>query len=163
MNADEALAFVSRHGAVLASAKGAAPRLSEAIAGMPIQGSWWSHPHGRGIYAVLQALEQSPEILVCRLLEGRVSLVHRRLWPALVRLAPRFAAGRLDQVRQEHTAAGHHQSHALPFPQWVPPDVLQQAQQLSEAQAETLLGDSLAAALKPGPKARGGKPGKVRP
>jgi hypothetical protein len=33
MNADAAMAFVRRHGIVLVSAKGSAPRLTEAIAG----------------------------------------------------------------------------------------------------------------------------------
>ena len=38
----EALAFVERHGAVLLSARGAAPSLAEWIAGEPIRGSWWA-------------------------------------------------------------------------------------------------------------------------
>jgi hypothetical protein len=44
MTADDAIAFVQKHGVVLASAKGPVPRLTEAIVGEPIQGSWWSHP-----------------------------------------------------------------------------------------------------------------------
>ena len=38
--AEEALAFVRRHGVVLASAKGTAPRLTEAIVGEPIKGNY---------------------------------------------------------------------------------------------------------------------------
>ena len=52
MNADAAMAFVRRHGIVLVSAKGPAPRLTEAIAGEPIKGSWWGHSKGHQIFAV---------------------------------------------------------------------------------------------------------------
>ena len=51
----DALAFVETHGVVLASAKGPAPRLIEAIAGEPIAGNWWSHPRATEIYRVLSA------------------------------------------------------------------------------------------------------------
>src|SRR5260221_5556408 len=70
---EAALEFVREHGVVLASAKGAAPRLTEAIAGGPIKGSWWSHPQGRHIYRVLEEGCASDEVLVCRLLDGKVT------------------------------------------------------------------------------------------
>lgn len=54
--AEEALAFVREHGVVLASAKGPAPRLTEAIVGEPIRGSWWAHAQSHYIYAILQAV-----------------------------------------------------------------------------------------------------------
>lgn len=140
MNAKEALAFVRDHGVVLASAKGAAPRLTEAIAGGPIKGSWWAHPQGRRIYAVLQAVTASDQVLVCRLIDGKSTLVHRRLWPALVRVAKRFAPEQLAQVREEHTAAGRHASHAVPFPRWVPAEIDAQAKKISERDAMAALG-----------------------
>jgi hypothetical protein len=95
---EEALEFVREHGVVLASAKGPAPRLTEAIAGGPIKGSWWAHPQGRHIFRVLDEVANANDVLACRLIEGKVTLVHRRLWPALVRLAPRFATGRLPAM-----------------------------------------------------------------
>ncbi len=103
MTAAEALRFVHDHGAVLVAAKGPVPRLVEAIAGAPLAGSWWAHPQGREIFAILQQLGDSPDILVCRLVNGHVTFVHRRLWPALVRMAANFEPGRLAQIRQEHT------------------------------------------------------------
>lgn len=133
--ASGALAFVRKHGVVLVSAKGAAPRLTEAILGAAINGSWWAHPQSRHIYAILQAVTESGQVLVCRLIDGKVTLVHRRLWPALVRLAERFAPERLAQVTQEHTAAGSHVNREVPFPQWVPPDVLELAKAIGEKEA----------------------------
>jgi len=136
--AEAALAFVQEHGVVLASAKGPAPRLTEAIVGEAIEGSWWAHPRSHHIFAILEAVTASDQVLVCRLIDGKVTLVHRRLWPALVRLAHCFTDRQLAQVRQEHTAAGRHVNHEVPFPQWVPTDVAIQAKAIGE-------GDALAA------------------
>src|SRR2546422_875389 len=117
--AAEEIAFARQHGVVLASAKGAVPRLPEAIAGEPIKGSWWAHPNSHHIFAILQAVTDSEDILVCRLVDGKLTLVHRRLWPALVRVADRFSATRIAKVREEHTPSGHHVSREVPFPKWV--------------------------------------------
>ena len=131
----QAIAFVREHGVVLASAKGSLPRLTEAIVGEPIKGSWWAHPKSREIFRVLYAVSESEEILVCRLVQGRLTLVHRRLWPALVRLAKRFPRERLDQVHEEHTESGRHAHRDVPFPKWVPADVAKEAKALDEAEA----------------------------
>ena len=133
--AEEALAFVRQHGVVLASAKGPAPRLTEAIIGEDIKGNWWAHPKSHHIYAILGAVTNSDQILVCRLIGGKITLVHRRLWPYLVRLAKRFAPEQLAQVREEHTSTGRHASRVVPFPQWVPPEVLGQANAVDEQRA----------------------------
>jgi hypothetical protein len=138
--AEEALAFVRRHGVVLAAAKGDAPRLTEAIAGEDIRGSWWAHPKGRRIYAILAAVAASDEVVVCRLVGGKITFVHRRLWPSVVRLADRFAPGRLAQVHEEHTPSGRHANRVVPFPQWVTPEVRSQADALDEQEALALLG-----------------------
>jgi hypothetical protein len=141
MNADAAMAFVRRHGVVLVSAKGPAPRLTEAIAGEPIKGSWWGHSKGHQIFAILQKLEDSPDILVCRFIAGRVTLVHRRLWPAIVKLAGHFQPDQLTQIRQEHTATGKHVNHLTAYPTWVPAEILEEATRLSTQEAEFLLKD----------------------
>jgi hypothetical protein len=140
MTAAEATAFVREHGVVLASAKGTVPCLTEAIVGEPIKGSWWAHPKSHQIFAILQAVTESEDILVCRLVEGRVTLVHRRLWPALVRVAERFPPNRLAQVREEHTPSGKHVSRAVPFPKWVPSDVKKEARGIGEPEALIALG-----------------------
>src|SRR3979409_1983297 len=99
MTAQDAMAFVRQHGVVLKSARGFVPRLDEVIVNEPIKGSWWAHPKSHQIFAILQAVTDSEDILVCRLVDGKVTLVHRRLWPALVRVADRFPAARIAKVR----------------------------------------------------------------
>jgi hypothetical protein len=138
--AEDALAFVRQHGVVLASAKGPAARLTEAIVGKPIKGSWWAHPQSHRIFGILGAVAASENVLVCRLVNGRITLVHRRLWPAMVRLARRFTPGQLAQVCEEHTPSGRHVSRQVPFPRWVPSDVAAQAKSMSEQEALAAFG-----------------------
>lgn len=140
MNAKEALAFVREHGVVLAAAKGPVPRLTEAIIDESIKGSWWAHPKSQQIFRVLQAVTDSEDVLVCRLVNGKVTFVHRRLWPALVRLAKRFPSGWIAQVREEHTGSGRHITRDVPFPKWVPAEVIEDAKRISEKEALAALG-----------------------
>jgi hypothetical protein len=139
MSAADALAFVEEHGAVLVAARGPLPRLVEAILGEPIKGSWWGHPGGHGIFAVLQELGESNDLLFCRLVGGKVTLVHRRLWPALVKLERRFTRQQLAQVRQEHTPSGKHVNRTVDFPDWAPESVQREARAMSEEEAERVL------------------------
>jgi len=114
--------------------------LAEVIVDGPIKGSWWAHPKSHQIFRIFQSLGESRDILVCRLVGGKITFVHRRLWPALVRTSDHFSARQLAQAQQEHTAAGHHVSRDRAFPAWVPPEVFDQAQRLDEHEALEALG-----------------------
>jgi hypothetical protein len=91
------------------------------------------------IYAAAEAICDSADVLVCRLVDGRITYVHRRLWPALVKLAGRFQKGRLAKVWNEHTKSGAHRARKSAFPRWVPGDVMREAKALSVPEAEALL------------------------
>ena len=144
MTARGAVAFVRRHGIVLQAARGPVPSLAEAVAGGPNRGSWWGHPQGQAIFAAAEAASEHADVLVCKLVEGKVTYVHRRLWPALVRLSRRFRKAQLARVSNEHTARGAHRSRREPFPQWVPAAVARAADALTVEQAERILGPGLA-------------------
>ena len=135
MTPEEALAIVREQGVVLEAARGSRPSLAELIAGEPIRGSWWSHPKGREIFAITRAVRESDEVLVCRLVEGKITYIHRRLWPALVRAAERFPPERLSRLREVHTSAGRHETEEVPFPQWVPAGIREAARGMSEESA----------------------------
>jgi len=60
------------------------PSLTALVAGAPIRGSWWGHPAGKRIFQVASALEDGDQVLFVPLLSAKVTLVHRRLWPALL-------------------------------------------------------------------------------
>jgi len=135
MTAREALDFVRTHGVVLESARGRIPSLADAIAGSPVRRSWWSHPKSHEIFAITRAVRKSRDVLVCRLIDGKITFVHRRLWPALVRAAKQFPSDRLAQVREVHTPSGHHVTEEVPFPKWVPSRVRASARGLAEEAA----------------------------
>jgi hypothetical protein len=141
MDPEEAISLIARHGVILASAKGPVPSLAAIVVGEPIKGSWWAHPQSHRIFSIFESIAESPDILVCRLVEGKVTYVHRRLWPALIRAAEAFPAGNLARVAQEHTAAGHHIKRETPFPDWADADSKATAQSLSEPDALAALGD----------------------
>src|SRR5207249_10717922 len=140
MNQKEALAFVERHGIVLQAARGPVPNLAEAVAGGPIRGSWWGHARGHEIFWLTRAVRDSGDVLVCRLVGGKITYVHRRLWPAVVRLARTFVRKDLAALREAHRPRGRHQLRVVPFPRWVPSKVQRQARHLSETEAQAALG-----------------------
>lgn len=135
-----AIAFVRRQGIVLEGARGPVPNLAEAVAGRPISGSWWGHPKGHQIFGLTRVVRASPDVVTCRLLNGKITYVHRRLWPALVRLAPRFTRRALAALHEVHTVRGRHELRVVPFPGWVPDEVRQAADHLSTPEAEMALG-----------------------
>ena len=139
VNARDALAFVEREGIVLQSARGRVPNLAEFVAGERIRGSWWGHAKGQEIFRTINHVVDSGEVLVCQLVDGKVTFAHRRLWSALVRLDRRLPADGLAQISEEHTASGHHERRVTPYPKWVPRDVARDAARLSEAEAEKQL------------------------
>jgi hypothetical protein len=144
MTATQALAFVRRHGIVLESAQGPVPNLAAKVAGEPLRGGWWSHPKAKEIFLLSRAIRESPEVLVCRVIGGKVTYVHRRLWPALVLLAGHFPGKNLAAITEEHTTAGQHRLLVTPFPGWVPDAMLRAARALTARRAKSQLAAILA-------------------
>jgi hypothetical protein len=140
MTAQQAIDFVKANGIVLESACGPVPSLAAAVAGEPIRGSWWKHAKTRQIFRCSRAVRASNDVLVCRLLGGKVTYVHRRLWPALVKLQDRFNPKALDAIREVHTATGKHKIEVRPFPAWVPAEVMAKAGKLSPGEAADTVG-----------------------
>jgi hypothetical protein len=60
--------------------------LVERVAGEPVRGSWWGHPKSHEIFRALEALHGDKAVFLCKLLAGKQTYVHRRLWPALLRV-----------------------------------------------------------------------------
>jgi hypothetical protein len=91
---------------------------------------------------VINELANSPDVVRLRLVNGKVTLVHRRVWPAL-RVGDRIPATRLASIEEVHTASGAHRKIETPFPDWVPGEVLQAATALTAEQAFDGLPDCL--------------------
>ena len=126
---------------MLASARGSVPSVAEAVAGEPIVGSWWAHPKGKAIFAALSELDDSVDVRCFKLVDGKITLVHRRVWPALVRLARDgvLATERLASLQQEHMPTGEHRNVVTPFPEWVDDATAAAAKKLTAEQAKSVV------------------------
>ena len=141
MTTEEAIALVESQGVLLESGGEAVPNLVEAVVGGPISGSWWGHPRGDEIFLLTRAIRASKQILVCRLVGGKVTYVHRRVWAALVRLQELFEQERLGAIREIHSSSGKHEVRVTPFPDWVSAEVREEAERLTESEAAAQLGE----------------------
>jgi hypothetical protein len=139
---EEALSFVETKGIVLESAHGRVPTFADFVAGERVT-RWWSHPKGRLIFALTRAIRDSPDVLTCRFVDGKVTYVHRRLWPALVKLSGELDTSSLGAIREEHLPGGKHELRVTEFPRWVPAEVLAESKRLTPREAKSMLAQAL--------------------
>lgn len=59
------------------------PSVVTIVVGEPIASSWWAHRDARRIWSDLRALSDHADVLATKLIAGKVTFVHRSLWPAL--------------------------------------------------------------------------------
>jgi len=78
-----ALAALRRYGLLLES-DAKLPSVVSLVAGKPIPGSWWGHPSGAAIYREGHRLAERSDVVVAKLLSGKVTYVHQKLWPQLL-------------------------------------------------------------------------------
>ena len=77
------------------------PSLATLIAGEPIRGSWWGHPKGGEIFAVAGELDHHADVTCAKLVSGKVTFVHRRLWSSLLAMATSGEGWQLDGLSRE--------------------------------------------------------------
>ena len=70
------------------------PSVAGLVAGGPVKGSWWGHARSHAIWRVLTDLSDRQDVLVTKLVSGKVSFVDRKLWPAV------FTVGRARDTWQ---------------------------------------------------------------
>jgi hypothetical protein len=63
------------------------PNVVTLLVGSPLHGSWWTHSSAHHIYTCLNQITQHPDVLVTRLVRGKITFVHRWLWPAVLAVA----------------------------------------------------------------------------
>ncbi len=72
---------------LLLESDAALPSVASLVAQEPIRGSWWGHPRGHAIFQANEQLAAHPDVVACKLVSGKVTYVHRSLWPALFAVA----------------------------------------------------------------------------
>jgi len=73
-----------RHYGLLLQSDEHLPCVVTTIVGARVRGSWWGHPLGQTIYHVTGNLVAHHDVLATKLVSGKVTYVHRKLWPALL-------------------------------------------------------------------------------
>lgn len=59
---------------------GSLPNVSSLSAEEKIRGSWWSHDKAHTIFKVAEMLADQPDVMILKLIDGKVTFVHRELW-----------------------------------------------------------------------------------
>lgn len=59
------------------------PSVASLIAGEPVSGSWWSHAFAQKIFTTLGQFADHRDVMFTKLISGKVTLVHRKLWPEI--------------------------------------------------------------------------------
>jgi hypothetical protein len=96
--ADRVRAAVNEHGLLLMQ-DATLPSLVSIVAGGAVKGSWWSHPQSSSMFDVLQVI--SAETLLVKLLAGKRTFVHSRLWPAVCAMAESREAWQLRKLKPD--------------------------------------------------------------
>ena len=60
------------------------PNVCVLITGAPVRGSWWAHSRSHEIFRVNCELAAHPDVLVSKLISGKITYIHRALWPAVI-------------------------------------------------------------------------------
>jgi hypothetical protein len=79
---DSAFAAICKHGVLLETDR-AFPSLVALVAGGPVKGTWWAHHVANEIYMLGQRLKDHRDVLFIRLVTGKMTYVHRRLWGSI--------------------------------------------------------------------------------
>ena len=138
----QALRFIKTNGVVLESAHGRVPTFVDFVAGERVTG-WWNHRLGRSIFPLTRLIRDSPDVLICRVVDHKVTYVHRRVWPALVKLSSCFNKLDLGWIHEKHLPNGKHKVIEIAFPKWVPGEVIEKSKELEKREAEKLLAQAL--------------------
>jgi hypothetical protein len=76
------LAYISEHGLLLLQHK-TVMNAATLITGQRLSTSWWANPRAQEIFRALEKLDATGDIIGTRLIDRRVTFVHRTLWPAI--------------------------------------------------------------------------------
>jgi hypothetical protein len=80
------LAHLALHG-LLMKADTRLPSVTTVVAGAPVRGSWWSHPLAHTIFFALRDLADHRDVLLVKLVDGKDTFIHRRLWAEVAAIA----------------------------------------------------------------------------
>lgn len=96
-NCNDVRRALAKHGLLLVQDKSALDVVSM-LAGEKLSTSWWGHAAGRTIFACLERLDDDPDVISTRLVAGKITYVHRDLWPSFLAIATSHAAWQTKEL-----------------------------------------------------------------
>jgi hypothetical protein len=94
---DTVFGELKNHGLLL-QIDGHLPNVCAIVAGSPVRGSWWAHPRSHEIFRISCALADHPDVLVAKLISGKVTYVDRGLWAVVVAIGQARQPWQLDRL-----------------------------------------------------------------
>jgi hypothetical protein len=70
------------------------PNLCSLIVGERLRGPWWAHPRAQEIFNVYDTLDDHPDVLITKLVSGKVTYVHGAFGPSSPTSGVRAIRGR---------------------------------------------------------------------
>jgi hypothetical protein len=80
------------------------PSVVSLVAGRPIKGGWWGHPSGGAIYAESNRLADRADVVIVKLLSGKVTFVSKSLWPQLLAIGRAGESWQLEGLTSQALA-----------------------------------------------------------
>ena len=94
---EDVVDYLGRLGVLLETDR-AFPSLTGIMVREPIKGSWLAHPMANEIYMLSQRIIRHPDTISLKLLSGKTTYVHRRLWPELIAIGTAQEPWQLDAL-----------------------------------------------------------------
>jgi hypothetical protein len=80
------------------------PSITGLVVGGEVRGSWWAHPQSHEVFHLSCELRDHPDVLMAKLVSGKVTLIHRPLWPAIVSIGTAREPWQLRTLSKEAKA-----------------------------------------------------------
>jgi hypothetical protein len=80
------------------------PSVTALVAGDTGGRSWWAHPQAKQMYGLSCALRNHPDVLMVKLISGKLTFIHRPSWPAIFAIGTSREPWQLDGLSKEAKA-----------------------------------------------------------
>jgi hypothetical protein len=77
------------------------PNVCALVAGKPVRGSWWAHPRSHEIFRVNGELGEHPDVLVSKLISGKITYLHRPLWAAVMAIGRARESWQIERLSRD--------------------------------------------------------------
>ncbi len=121
------LEAIAEHGLLLLQDKKLA-NVVTLMTGERVKGSWWAHRRAHEIFRALEALPED-QVIATKLVGGKVTFVHRSLWPDLLAVATG------EREYEVHTESGRHEKRFEPWSAWAKREKVRATRDVAAARA----------------------------